>query len=108
MQLKREREKELFRASLASLFFGSSNNNFEQNDDNVLSDLIDISFKNVSKGVKEGNEKCVICFENFKENEQVKMTSCFHIFHFKCIKKWVENREELTEAPNCPICRKNL
>ena len=108
MQLQREREKELFRASLASIVFGNSHNDSTPHNENVLSDLIDITFKNISKGVKEGNEKCVICYDNFKENENVKMTSCFHIFHYKCIKKWVERREELTEEPDCPICRRKL
>ena len=108
MQIQREREKELFRASLASIVFGNSHYDSAPHDENVLSDLIDITFKNISKGVKEGNEKCVICYDNFKENENVKMTSCFHIFHFKCIKKWVESREELTESPDCPICRRKL
>ena len=74
---------------------------------NILDDLIDIPFKN-SKKTKEGNEKCVICYENFKEKEIVKMTSCFHIYHFKCIKKWIENKIELRENPDCPICRRKL
>ena len=74
---------------------------------NILDDLIDIPFKN-SKKTKEGNEKCVICYENFKEKEIVKMTSCFHIYHFKCIKKWIENKMELRENPDCPICRRKL
>lgn len=75
---------------------------------NILDDLIDIPFKSSNKKTKEGNEKCVICYENFKEKEIVKMTSCFHIYHFKCIKKWIENKIELRENPDCPICRRKL
>ena len=74
----------------------------------ISMDLIDISFKNISKEIKEGNEKCVICYENFIKNERVKMTKCFHIFHFKCIKKWAESKTELTKKPECPICRRKL
>ena len=110
MQLKREREKELFRAGIASIVFGNwkRDDNSDSIENDVLSDLIDISFKNVSKGIKEGNEKCSICLENFKENENVKMTECFHIFHYKCIKEWIECKKESTEMPECPICRRKL
>ena len=109
MQLRREREKEQFRSALVNMVFnGKYNKNSDDEEEDVLSDLIDICFKNVSKGVKEGNEKCVICYENFKENENVKMTGCFHIFHFKCIKKWAESKEDLDEYPDCPICRRKL
>ena len=107
-QLQREREKEIFRASIATMFFGEQKNKSYVDSENILNDLIDIPFKNVSKGVKEGNEKCVICFEDFEENESVKMTNCFHIFHYKCIKKWIESKQELIEEPDCPICRREL
>ena len=107
-QLQREREKEIFRASIASMFFGKQKDESLVEPEIILCDLIDIPFKNVSKGVKEGNEKCVICFEDFEENESVKMTKCFHIFHYKCIKKWIESKQELIEEPDCPICRREL
>ena len=107
-QLQREREKEIFRASIASMFFGKQKDESLVEPEIILCDLIDIPFKNVSKGVKEGNEKCVICFEDFEENESVKMTNCFHIFHYNCIKKWIESKQELIEEPDCPICRREL
>lgn len=73
-----------------------------------LSDLIDISYKNVSKGIKTENEKCVICYDSFEEKENVKMTNCFHLFHFKCIKKWIESKANSAQSPECPICRRKL
>ena len=107
-QLQREREKELFRASVAGIVFENSKSVSLIDPDSILNELIDIRFKNVSKGIKEDNEKCVICYDNFEDNESVKMTSCFHIFHFKCIKKWIERKQELSEKPDCPICRRDL
>ena len=74
----------------------------------ILMDLIDISYKKVSKGITEGNEKCVICYENFMKNESLKMTQCFHLFHFQCIQKWVESKINEVELPECPICRRKL
>ena len=74
----------------------------------ILNDLVDVQFKNVSQNVQEGNEKCVICYENFLKDENIKMTSCFHLFHFNCIKKWVQSKNDLVEPPDCPICRRKL
>ena len=107
-QLQREREKELFRSAIAGIVFGIQKKEPSVDPENILCDLIDISFRNVSKGVKEGNKKCVICYENFEEKESVKMTGCFHIFHYKCIKKWIESKQELSETPDCPVCRREL
>ena len=70
--------------------------------------LIDVTFNNISKGVKDGNEKCVICYENFKKKEPVKMTTCFHLFHFNCIKEWIKTKKEQIDPPDCPICRREL
>ena len=86
----------------------SKNNKNISEINNILNDLIEIPFKSSNKKTKEGNEKCVICYENFKEKEIVKMTSCFHIYHFNCIKRWIENKIELKENPDCPICRRKL
>ena len=80
--------------------------NDEEND--ILNELVDVQFKNVSENVKEGNEKCVICYENFLKDENIKMTTCFHLFHFNCIKKWVQSKNRSIEPPDCPICRRKL
>ena len=80
--------------------------NNEEND--ILNELVDVQFKNVSENVKEGNEKCVICYENFLKDENIKMTTCFHLFHFNCIKKWVQSKNRSIEPPDCPICRRKL
>ena len=74
----------------------------------ILNELVDVQFKNVSENVKEGNEKCVICYENFLKDENIKMTTCFHLFHFNCIKKWVQSKNRSIEPPDCPICRRKL
>lgn len=79
-----------------------------EKENEILSGLVDISFKNVKKNVQEENEKCVICYENFIKDENIKMTACFHLFHLNCIKKWVQSKHGLDEQPDCPICRRNL
>ena len=42
---------------------------------------------------------CIICFENFKENEMILKLNCFHIFHKNCIENWLKNYSI------CPICK---
>lgn len=42
---------------------------------------------------------CSICFEIFKKSEDVKELACKHIYHPKCIDRWLQSH------PNCPICR---
>jgi len=46
-------------------------------------------------------EDCSICYESSKDSEIVKL-KCEHIFHKKCIEKWVE------KAGTCPLCRYNI
>ena len=80
-------------------------NNFNSKIENIFSKLIDISFTNKDINNNNSKEKCVICYENFSEGELLKMTSCFHIFHFLCIKRWIQMK---IESPDCPICRRKI
>lgn len=51
-------------------------------------------------------EKCSICLEAFEcDKSQVSITPCKHIFHFDCLKNWLE-----TEAlnPQCPNCKYSI
>jgi hypothetical protein len=45
---------------------------------------------------------CVICMEEFINNENVFISKCNHIYHKKCIIKWFLNNN------SCPICREIL
>ena len=47
-------------------------------------------------------DTCSICYENFIIGKSdISITPCSHIFHHKCIIKWVN---EKSENPNCPNC----
>ena len=80
-----------------------NNNLINSNIENALNNLLDISFND--KGINNNNDRCIICFENFIENEKIEMTKCFHLFHYLCIKKWIIIK---SESPDCPICRRKL
>jgi hypothetical protein len=58
-------------------------------------------FANNDKGK---NEKpiCCICLRTMKINDEVSLLKCQHLFHFKCLDKWIETKED------CPICRNKI
>ena len=51
------------------------------------------------KALFDDNLECIICMENFEENEKVKQLYCGHIFHGHCIDKWLEKEKK------CPFCK---
>lgn len=51
----------------------------------------------------KNNKKCNICLQQFKVSEyKRKLPNCKHIYHKKCIDKW------LKIDSRCPICRNKL
>lgn len=48
------------------------------------------------------NTRCSICLEDLVENDEVRILSCFHQFHVKCIDTW------LAQKSTCPTCKFNL
>lgn len=45
---------------------------------------------------------CVICLNEYKNNEEVYKTPCSHIYHSKCLEQWFK------ENNTCPTCRKEM
>ena len=43
--------------------------------------------------------KCIICYDDFKEGDQVTTLPCVHVFHIECIKVWILQHQ------NCPVCK---
>lgn len=62
---------------------------------------INDSIGKYEKVKKEDLEKeCSICMESFCEKEFKRtIPECGHLFHKKCIDKWLKKK------PSCPICR---
>lgn len=44
-------------------------------------------------------EKCIICIEEYQSGLYKRNLSCNHVFHKKCIDKWLQ------QTNKCPICR---
>lgn len=74
------------------------------NEDALMTDMyIDYGsemYKHHYKDIPVDN--CSICSHEMKKDVLCLRTSCIHVFHLKCIKKWAET------SPSCPICRKHL
>ena len=73
---------------------------------NTMENVINkIKFQGLKKGYKKVNEEdtkneCNICFEKFEMNQFKRTLECKHIFHKKCIDKWV-NKYKKHSCPNC-------
>ena len=49
---------------------------------------------------KDSQLSCRICMQEFEEGENLRTTRCLHMFHRKCIDKWLVER-----TGSCPICK---
>ena len=47
-------------------------------------------------------KRCTICLENFLKFDKIINLSCLHMFHDKCIRKW------LNDNNYCPICKNKI
>ena len=67
---------------------------------NNYNNLIETKIK--ADKLNEENKKCVICIEDFKDNDNVIFLPCFHVFHPKCITSWLRKKDD------CPLCKINI
>lgn len=51
----------------------------------------------------EERRQCVICLSEFSLGETIKLLPCTHMFHSKCIERWLNEYKM-----NCPSCRFSL
>jgi len=45
-------------------------------------------------------ERCLICLDDYQEEDNIRVMKCRHAFHQNCVDKWLE-----TGRNNCPACR---
>lgn len=63
-----------------------------------------VPLKELTKIIKNNNNNeniCIICQENFKGKTNIQL-NCKHIFHKKCINKWLKINYD------CPLCRQSI
>lgn len=72
--------------------------NIEQQPDYILKQFLKIE--------NTDNTICSICLEDDKENDKkeiFKHPKCSHVFHYDCIKKWVNQGRSQICCPNCRV-----
>ena len=72
-------------------------NNNEIN--NMLNQLPVTKIENINK-LNDENKKCIICLEDFENDDKIIYLPCFHLFHEKCITDWINMNKGF-----CPLCR---
>ena len=48
------------------------------------------------------NDSCVVCIEDFNNDDNVRKLVCSHIYHSECVDMWI------IEKNTCPICKKTV
>jgi len=51
--------------------------------------------------IRDGNSRCVICYENYIPGNLIKFLPCDHHFHSECVDEWLNIRD------TCPLCKKS-
>lgn len=79
------------------------NNGRAQRKFNNVKVTINSSFTKYNKNDIPFGNNCVICMEE-NSNKLISLP-CKHIFHKKCISKWIKNEIKQSHEPCCPTCR---
>ena len=86
------------------------NDNDNENEDDILLkkraelilELDEFQYKHISKYSSRKEDSCAICLQKFKGTDIIKEFCCKHIFHKKCLLKWLQS------SNICPLCKHNL
>jgi hypothetical protein len=57
----------------------------------------------------ESQDRCVCCLSTFRgKHLVVPFLPCGHLFHVRCLTRWVKQSDSLNSANSCPTCRSKL
>lgn len=54
------------------------------------------------------NVYCTICCETVKQKEYIRELPCKHMYHKRCIDRWLYVSINENEDITCPLCRKRI
>ena len=57
--------------------------------------------KKYTNEIAQYNFNCTICLEEFNDESTVGVTQCKHVFHYTCLKKWLNQNVLELRCPNC-------
>jgi len=61
--------------------------------------------------VRNFNEECPICAEEYVEGDVMRVTHCKHEFHLHCFDKWIYSYSTDSRPPThptCPLCKAEI
>lgn len=53
-----------------------------------------------SEMAKNSMDSCLICFDNYRDDDDIRILLCKHYFHKDCVDKWL-----CEQSSRCPYCR---
>ena len=87
--------------------YGSNNQEDSANLEQINKEKLDKLFNGkmaqhlYKKEYNEFGGGCSICLAEFKKKSKVSITSCKHVFHYKCIHDWLYKNIKNPKCPNC-------
>ena len=72
-------------------------NSEQDNIKNIFDQLPEFKITDINK-INRESPNCIICLDNFMQNDILVYLPCFHPFHKRCIFKWIKRNSI------CPIC----
>jgi hypothetical protein len=80
----------------------NDHNNIMKKKSEIILDMDEFQYKHILKYSSRKEDSCAICLQKFKGTDIIKEFYCKHIFHKKCLLKWLQN------SNLCPLCKYNL
>ena len=80
----------------------NNNNILNKKRAELILELDEFQYKHISKYSSRKEDSCAICLQKFKGTDIIKEFCCKHIFHKKCLLKWLQS------SNICPLCKHNL
>ncbi|KAL4471519.1 hypothetical protein ABPG74_008412 [Tetrahymena malaccensis] len=54
-----------------------------------------------TQNLEEDENQCIVCLENFNNDDNVRILKCQHYFHQTCVDEWLKTKKD------CPVCRQS-
>ena len=87
--------------SIFEQFFSGASYHEHPTSQQILDSLPETQIDDATKLDSE-KKNCVICLEDFKNEDRATILPCIHLFHTDCIKNWLKTQD------SCPICKYKL
>lgn len=96
---------ESFLSNLSDMNSSNINNRICESLTNILTNKpTDLLSRYKKVGKQDIDTTCYICQEKLKKSEYKRSLTCDHVFHKRCIDKWIN----VYKKTSCPTCRENI